>query len=137
MQAPTVADMKRNIKLARHVVGTSDRAIVLKPIPLDELAVALFADGSWANEGDSTRGGHLVAFVSEQDLGRGVPSFDCLARGLAEQQDIEGVHLHLRQQDAVDRTRLGRCCIDSIRRERDEIRSDAEHPRGSDDVRFR
>ena len=74
VQAPTVADMKRNIKLARHVVATSDRAIVLKPIPLDELSVALFADGSWANEGDSTRGGHLVAFVSKKDIGRGVPS---------------------------------------------------------------
>ena len=76
--APTVADMRRNVKLAKHVVATSSRAIVLRPIDLAHMCLVLFADGSFANEGQRTRGGHLVCLADRRSIGQGVAALASL-----------------------------------------------------------
>ena len=81
--APTVGDMKRNIKIAKHVAATAARAIVLRPIELAFVCIVLFADGSWANEGNRTKGGHGVFLADRRKLGSCKPSTACLLTWLS------------------------------------------------------
>ena len=75
--------MKRNIKIAKHVAATAARAIVLRPIELAFVCIVLFADGSWANEGNRTKGGHGVFLADRRKLGSCKPSTACLLTWLS------------------------------------------------------
>ena len=75
--APTVGDMKRLHKLARHIVSTADKGIELTPIK--DPCTVLFADGSWANaEDNKTKGGHAVFLASKKDVEQGNLAIVCL-----------------------------------------------------------
>ena len=76
--APTVGDMKRNLKVAKNVAASAALSIVLAPIELAYLCLVLFADGSWANEGNRTKGGHAVFLADRRTVGSRSPAGACL-----------------------------------------------------------
>ena len=76
--APTVGDMKRNIKVAKNVAASAALSIVLAPIELAYLCLVLFADGSWANEGNRTKGGHAVFLADRRTVGSRSPAGACM-----------------------------------------------------------
>ena len=66
--APTIGDWKRLLKTAKGVVNSSKRAIRIRRLNVLKAALLLFTDGSWANEGNRTKGGHAVLITDEDEL---------------------------------------------------------------------
>ena len=71
MKAPTVADAKRLSKTMRGVLDTADDGIYLPRVDPDALGTLVFADGSFANRGERTQGGHCV-FLTAMTAGSGL-----------------------------------------------------------------
>ena len=66
--APTIGDWKRLLKTAKGVANSSKRAIRIRRLNVLKAALLLFTDGSWANEGNRTKGGHAVLITDEDEL---------------------------------------------------------------------
>ena len=71
MQAPTVGDAKRLQKVMRMLLLTSEKGICLPKLSPNDLLLVLYTDGSYANVGTRTQGGHVLCLCARSEFENG------------------------------------------------------------------
>ena len=67
---PTVGDAKRLAKVLRILKSTAKQGLHFPKMDLESLQQFVFADGSWANAGDRTQGGHMIFLADKASKGK-------------------------------------------------------------------
>lgn len=68
---PTIRHLRNANNIIRRAKQHKDLSITYKPIPMDKLTICCHSDAAWANVGDHTQAGYILAFT-HQDLQQGL-----------------------------------------------------------------
>ena len=71
---PTIRHLRNANNIIRRAKQHRDLSITYKPIPMDKLTICCHSDAAWANVGDHTQAGYILAFT-HQDLQQGLEAF--------------------------------------------------------------